>query len=242
MSHGAHTLARQGGTAADTANFDRYTNLLKWLLRLHLALFYWNGMYPTIYHRLVGAKIRDHVAPFNPNGAYGPNAGAVVANRPTYKPVAVLILMQAMTALAQTTVEASIELVHNVQVAFFRWRRQRTGNLRRSVMNEQTNVWDNSEREVYLDLVEERVPSVISSKDQDKTPQSEKQYRSNGNSSGIHPCGICLNERVHPATSSVCGHVFCWNCILHWVSNVRAECPLCRAQARPQDVLPLYNF
>lgn len=230
-------MARQGGTTADSNNFDRYTKLLKWLLRLHLALFYWNGTYPTIYHRIVGAKIRDNIPPSNPNRVLSPNAGVLVANRPTYKPVAILILMQAATALMQTGAETLIELVHNIHIALFRWRRQRSRSL-----HQQSNVWEVPEREVYLDLVEERVPSIASAKDVDLAKQKKKRDKQNRPNVSIHPCGICLNERVHPAASSACGHVFCWNCILHWVSNIRAECPLCRAQTRPQDVLPLYNF
>lgn len=242
LSHGAHTLARHGANTVDTANFDRYTNILKWLLRLHLALFYWNGTYPTIFHRLVGARIRDNVPPSNPHVVLGPNAGLVVANRPTYKPVAILILLQAMTALVQTAAEASIELVHRVQIAFFRWRRERTRSPRQLV-NEQCNIHGISEREVYLDLVEGRVPSVASAKNElSLNRKNRPRNQDNSRNSSIHLCGICLNERIHPAASSVCGHVFCWNCILHWVSNIRAECPLCRAQTRPQDVLPLVNY
>lgn len=200
-------------------------------------------MYPTIYHRIVGAKIRDNIIPpSNANGIPSPNAGVLVANRPTYKPVAILILMQAATALMQTGAEALIELVHNIHIAFFRWRRQRSRRSQHQIMNEQSNVWDAPERELYLDLVEERVPSIASEKDEHLTKQKMNRIKQNKPNAMIHPCGICLNERVHPAASSVCGHVFCWNCILHWVSNIRAECPLCRAQTRPQDVLPLYNF
>eukprot|EP00804_Cyclotella_cryptica_P017854 CCRYP_001245-RA/>CCRYP_001245-RA protein AED:0.29 eAED:0.29 QI:26/1/1/1/0.66/0.5/4/1494/643 len=246
LSRGAHTLARNREVTIDTGDFDRYTSLLKWLLRLHLALFYWNGIYPTFYHRLVGARIRDKVPPSYPNAILDPNGGVVVANRPTYKPVAVLILLQALTAVAQSAMEGSIELVHNIQIAFFRWRRQRRRESQQTIP-ERTNVYDGSEREMYLDLVEERVPSIASAEDESQRTleqnRSGKRSKSNRSTpSNIHQCGICLNERVHPAASSVCGHVFCWDCILHWVSNIRAECPLCRAQTRPQDILPLYNY
>jgi len=241
LTHGAHTLAGQGRTNTDTANLDRYTNILKWLLRLHLALFYWDGMYPTVYHRLVGARIRDGVPPSNPDVTLGPNAGVVVANRPTYKPIAVLILIQAMTALTQSTVEYSIEVVHTIQIAFLRWRRQRSRN-QHPLVNHRVDAHEKSEREIYLDLVEEHVPSITSSKEEDHETKDSHIRRFKESKSNTHPCGVCLNERVHPAASSVCGHVFCWNCILHWVSNIRPECPLCRAQTRPQDVLPLINY
>ena len=235
LPQGVHAFNRQDRPSIDSSSFDRYTNIIKWLLRLHLALFYWNGVYPTVYHRLVGARVRDNVSPINPFMSIARLNGAIVANRPTYKPIAVLIFLQAMTAFVQSAAEASIEAVHKLQIAYFSWRRAQNRNFHGSASFQPIGS-DNSEREVYLDLVEERVPCAFSATDgqlkQKQTESRDKQF---------HPCGICLNERINPAASSRCGHVFCWNCILHWVSNVRAECPLCRAPIRPQDVLPLYN-
>ena len=249
LSHGAHSLPRHTGSANN--NLDRYATAIKWFLRLHLAIFYWNGMYPTIAHRLAGAKIRDDVAPYS---AGSPMPGAIVANRPSYKPIAAMIAFQALAALAKTTAEGSIELAHIVQVAFFRWRRRRrlqqqqnSGEVEseseHSVLLNRTN----SERAEYMDLIEERVPGLASFKTEAAMKSSKQKSRSKKKtqkegSSDTQPCGICLNERVDPAAPSVCGHVFCWNCILHWVSNVRAECPLCRAKTRPQEIMPLYNY
>lgn len=251
MHHGAHTLPRHGNGASE--HLDRYTNIIKWFLRLHLALFYWNGMYPTFAHRLAGAKLSDGVAPHSPHVLHPPTNDAIVANRPTYKPIAGLILLQAMASLGQATTEASIELAHYIQVSFFRWRRRRRQQFqqqssRRFDQNETNNQQlqlsgVNSEREEYMGLIEERVPGINSSKCfRNKSTRSKKNRDANAGREATQPCGICLNERTNPAAPSACGHVFCWNCILHWVSNVRAECPLCRAQTRPQDVLPLYNY
>eukprot|EP01082_Thalassiosira_pseudonana_P001241 g818.t1 g818 contig10:792388-794453(+) len=247
LNHGAHTLRSRAPTV--NGNYDRYTKILKWFIRLHLALFYWNGSYPTIAHRLVGARIRDSVTPSSPGATLTPNAGSIVANRPSYKPIAALIFVQALTALAQSTAEASIEAAHLMQVAFFRWRRRRrmtqqfhhnTGG-RGSLLEQQTYNNSNMERDEYLELIEERVPGITSS-NQNDVPNATKRNQSKHSGQDSHSCGICLNQRVHPAAPSVCGHVFCWNCILHWVANVRAECPLCRAKTRPQDVIPLYNY
>ena len=55
-------------------------------------------------------------------------------------------------------------------------------------------------------------------------------------------CAICRGKRTDAAAPSSCGHVFCWNCLIQWVTTVRPECPLCRTQCRPQDVLPLYHY
>ena len=229
LSHGAHELPRHIGSIE---SHDNFTKIIKWLLRLHLALFYWNGVYPTISHRIARAKVQDGVIPPSGNIPSTPSSsGAIVANRPSYKPIAALILMQAASALLKAAASVSIDAAHRIQVAFFRW--QRRGNHRGSICTNQTE----SERSEYLELIEERVPGVDSCKEQTKL-EKEKGHKSDYH----HPCGICLNERIHPAAPSKCGHVFCWNCILHWVMNVREECPLCRTSTRPQDIVPLYNY
>lgn len=242
LSHGAHSLpARHGSsTAATNESLDRTTKAIKWFLRLHLALFYWNGLYPTILHRLTGGMITsDQVS-----------GEAVIANRPTYKPVAAIILFQASTALARAIVEASIELAHFVQIAFFRWRRsrRRPWEQQQSSGGCRTQNAANSERAEYMDLIEERVPGIGSTNNTSSKlcpnmmSKTKDPIQYVTTTTGLPCCGICLNERVHPSVPSVCGHVFCWSCILHWVSNVRAECPLCRAETRRQDIIPLYNY
>ena len=199
-------------------------------------------MYPSVLHRLMGGIISsDRIS-----------GEAIVANRPTYKPVAALILFQAGTALARAAAEASIEVAHFTQIAFFRWRRRR----RRQTMEQyqsgsvcHTQNAANNERAEYMDLIEEHVPGIGSIDTTHKYyPTTTKKKKKDSNQHATSPttghpcCGICLNERVHPSVPSVCGHVFCWSCILHWVSNVRAECPLCRAETRRQDIIPLYNY
>ena len=242
LSHGAHQLPRHQSNSNES--LDRYTKIIKWFLRLHLAMFYWNGAYPTVSHRLAGVKLRDNVAPYSPPGNES-LSGNIVANRPSYKPIAIMILFQAAAAFGQTAAEASIEVAHYLQVSFFRWRRrkrlQNQQGLQRRSKGRLILDDNNSERAEYMDLIEERVPGISSIKKNDDF-HAKKHKQGGSLTADIHPCGICLNERVHPAASSLCGHVFCWNCILHWVSNVRAECPLCRAKTRPQDIVALYNY
>ncbi len=61
-------------------------------------------------------------------------------------------------------------------------------------------------------------------------------------------CRICLDIPEQPVVT-VCGHLFCWNCLYRWIERNRAaaQCPVCRATIDLPDghperarVIPLY--
>lgn len=53
-------------------------------------------------------------------------------------------------------------------------------------------------------------------------------------------CQICQQTRTSP-TSTLCGHVFCWNCI-HQSVKITPECPICRTAINPSRLIYLINF
>ena len=59
-------------------------------------------------------------------------------------------------------------------------------------------------------------------------------------SSSSLQCMLCLNT-CKSETSTPCGHIFCWDCIVDW-SREKEECPLCRSSVLPRQLVHLQNF
>lgn len=55
-------------------------------------------------------------------------------------------------------------------------------------------------------------------------------------------CTICRQEQKNPAAPSSCGHLFCWDCLIQWVSSIRPECPVCRSTCKTRDIILLHNY
>ena len=53
-------------------------------------------------------------------------------------------------------------------------------------------------------------------------------------------CSLCMSLIAYPSTT-LCGHIFCWSCIIESL-QAKPECPVCRKQCLPQQVLLLRNI
>jgi len=58
--------------------------------------------------------------------------------------------------------------------------------------------------------------------------------------SGKDTCSLCWEVR-NRTTSTPCGHLFCWDCILMSAST-KSECPLCREKFNVSRLIPLQNY
>jgi len=237
-----------------TAAANSKVSLIKWILRLNLALFYLNGKYPTIAHRLTGVLLVTAASattdePRNgqvneTSGARG-LAGAVspsLSDRPSYRIVGALILLEAGAALSSSVNRVLVEIAH-------RWQMRRSAarsaiSASTSSSTDQRSGVAAAERERILHAVERAAPSVLTydKSNEDGAIERIPSEATSAEAESTSSCGICMNDRQHPAAPTSCGHVFCWGCILHWVTHVRPECPLCRSPTKPQEILALYSY
>lgn len=56
----------------------------------------------------------------------------------------------------------------------------------------------------------------------------------------VKRCVLCLEDRKH-LSSTLCGHLFCWFCILEQL-RFKNECPICREHLKQTHVIFLQNY
>lgn len=71
----------------------------------------------------------------------------------------------------------------------------------------------------------------------DKAEKSKKE-----DDSARFECNICL-DTAKDAVVSMCGHLFCWPCLVQWLDTRpnRQLCPVCKATISKDKVIPLYG-
>jgi peroxin-10 len=64
--------------------------------------------------------------------------------------------------------------------------------------------------------------------------------RERANNLDVRKCILCLENRTD-LTSTFCGHLFCFTCILDWL-KFKGDCPVCRQHLTASSVIFLQNY
>ncbi|KAH9836547.1 peroxisome assembly protein per8 [Rhodofomes roseus] len=216
----SYMLSRWGShlppTSKLTSLVRRLPALLEILSEVNLAVFYFRGTYYDLVKRMLGIRYIS-ATPHDPN-----------TRPPSYSLLGVLLV---------------VRLIHRL-VSFIR--SSAKADAGGSVELKGKRPVDDHE-EIYID--DRPVSIMIGRANSDETLQltTEEDERTVLDFSQIPPvargsrnCSLCLDERT-ATTSTECGHLFCWDCIVGW-GREKAECPLCRQSLKLTSLLPIYNL
>jgi len=237
--------------AVQTSNDDEEDNrerirstshsIVFWLLRLHLAHFLWTGRYPTLLHRFL--RLEPNREKVINNTTSNPQSRTAIFARPTTnQSIAALILLQASTSLVQN----SSNWLAGKVAKYLESRARRNQRIGGQNSNRQLNKTELRATIDYFfgnDLrgpMEKQRAAKLTLRDGDNS--SFRMKTKSGDKTSKVLCAICRQERNHSAAPSSCGHVCCWDCLIHWVSKVRPECPFCRAPCSANDILALHDY
>lgn len=94
----------------------------------------------------------------------------------------------------------------------------------------------------YLSIIEIILSLVVHFKLMNKSQKnsSNTPEQNSVSVSSNQKCLLCFSCISEP-TLTECGHVFCWHCLLEWLSY-KQQCPLCKHDIRNNRVIYLHNL
>lgn len=198
------------------------------IMNLHLALFYFSGKYYELSKRIFGLRYAFRYQPDNRSRQAKGN----------YEILGGLMLIQLIIKYS-SILNSSIKNIitkfsqngenDNKKYQFDSFRKEIGKGIYKTVVKMGENQESNNENDGNLDNQDNTLfVTMVDLSDSKQLPYIPEQSRN---------CMLCLSYMKDPTCAS-CGHIFCWGCILDWCKE-RLECPLCRSNIKPSQLLPL---
>lgn len=191
---------------------SNYTNVIDTITNIHVALFYFEGLFYSISKRLTGLRY-----------VFGHNKDADKLQKTgNYSVLGGIILMQ-------FAVKMLIKIKQYSENRSLPQEATDSGPRQKGYIDDIASLQQLLEAQELIknnDAIAQNVTIDLS--DDTLLPYIPSSSRS---------CMLCLSLMVNPAAAN-CGHMFCWECIVGWVRE-HPECPLCRQVCMEQNLLPL---
>eukprot|EP00563_Minutocellus_polymorphus_P012371 CAMPEP_0181065860 /NCGR_PEP_ID=MMETSP1070-20121207/24973_1 /TAXON_ID=265543 /ORGANISM="Minutocellus polymorphus, Strain NH13" /LENGTH=208 /DNA_ID=CAMNT_0023146297 /DNA_START=30 /DNA_END=657 /DNA_ORIENTATION=- len=180
------------------AQADSRASILRWILRLNLV------KYPTLAHRMTGVRLSSTT----PNSTTVSSAQGLVSpglsDRPSYRMIGALILLEAGAALTGTMNRLLVEIYHRLEMK----RAARRSNETTAGAAADADAAAAAERSRLLDLVEKRAPSVLTYEQKLREDESCSIGRIDVSSQAQQPPQVaveyaCMIESIPPHPSLV---------------------------------------
>ncbi|KLO20034.1 hypothetical protein SCHPADRAFT_817126 [Schizopora paradoxa] len=224
----AYLLSRLGTKLTTrSSRFAKLVHQLPTILdvvsEVNLALFYFRGVYYDISKRLIGIHFVSSIAE-NPN-----------VRPPSYSLLGVLIALRLLHRLSSLFRSSKpLPPKSELEGTLLMLKTEKTQALRDPTL---ASIDETLVTTILANPPDDSAPPVPAEEDDytalrfGSISEAERARRS---------CSLCLEERT-ASTSTECGHLFCWSCIVGWAKE-KAECPLCRQSITLSRILPVYNL